>query len=182
MKKLLRKFRNKLINELNLEKLIKEGLTVGKNFSYERGCRIDSSHCWLITIGDNVTFSFDVVILAHDSSTKLSLGYTKIGQVFIGNNVFIGARSIILPNIKIGNNVIIGAGSVVTKEVKDNCVVAGNPAKFICTYDEYINKIKENLKKFPVFSEKYTKRNKKITSSMKKEMKKKLLNKMGYVE
>jgi maltose O-acetyltransferase len=57
------------------------------------------------------------------------LNYTKIGLVKIGDNVFIGAGSIILPNVKIGNNVIIGAGSIVTKDVPDNSLVAGNPAK-----------------------------------------------------
>lgn len=49
-------------------------------------------------------------ILAHDASTKRYLGYTKIGRVLIGNNVFVGAGTIILPSVAIGNNVIIGAG------------------------------------------------------------------------
>ena len=51
-----------------------------------------------------------VQILAHDASTKRYLGYTKIGRVLIGNNVFVGAGTIILPSVAIGNNVIIGAG------------------------------------------------------------------------
>lgn len=52
----------------------------------------------------------------------------------------VGASSTILPNVRIGNNVIIGAGSVVTKDIPDNVVCAGNPARIICTLDEYINK------------------------------------------
>ena len=63
-----------------------------------------------------------------------------MGRVRIGNHVFVGAGAIILPNVTIGNNVIIGAGSVVTKDIPDNSVCAGNPAKVIRNLDEYIAK------------------------------------------
>ena len=62
------------------------------------------------------------------------------GPIKVGNNVFIGSNTVILPNIKIGNNVIIGAGSIVTKDIPDGSVVAGNPAKLITTFDKYIEK------------------------------------------
>lgn len=71
------------------------------------------------------------------------LGYTKVGRVRIGNNVFVGACSIILPGISVGDNSIIGGGSVVTKNVPSNEVWAGNPAKFICSKDEYLKKYKD---------------------------------------
>ena len=80
------------------------------------------SHCWLISIGDNVTLAPYSQILAHDASTYNFIKYTKISDVTIGNNVFIGAGAIILPNVKIGDNVIIGAGSVVTKDIPNNSV------------------------------------------------------------
>lgn len=57
----------------------------------------------------------------------------------IGNNVFIGCNVTILPNVQIGNNVIIAAGSIVTKDVPDNSVVGGNPAKVIGNFSEYVN-------------------------------------------
>lgn len=59
----------------------------------------------------------------------------KNGLPIIGDNVSLGATVTIIGNVKIGNNVTIGAGSVVVKDVPDNCVVAGNPAKII----RYIN-------------------------------------------
>ena len=124
MLKTIKKLRNKLIKEENLDELIKNGLTVGKNFNMQKGCRLDSSHCWLIEIGNNVTLAPKVHILAHDASTKRELGYTKIGKVKIGNNVFIGANTTILPNVKIGNNVVIGANSLVSKDISDDKVVA----------------------------------------------------------
>ena len=57
-------------------------------------------------------------------------GYNNYAPM-IGNNVEIGSNSVIIGNIVIGDNVIVGAGSVVIKNVEDNCIVAGNPAKVI---------------------------------------------------
>ena len=64
----------------------------------------------------------------------------KIGCIEIGDNVFIGAGTSINYNVKIGSNVIIGACSLITKDVPDNCVVAGVPAKVICSFEEYIER------------------------------------------
>ena len=114
--------------EYTTEKLISMGMTVGKNFGRLNGVILDPSHCWLITIGDDVTMAPRVHILAHDASTKGFLGYTKIGRVNIGNNVFIGAESVILPGVTIGNRCIIAAGSVVTRDIPDDSLAAGCPA------------------------------------------------------
>lgn len=104
------------------------------------GVIIDPSHCNHITIGDNVTLAPRVHIIAHDASTYLFLGKTRAADVTIGNDVFVGASLIILPGVTIGNRVVIGAGSVVTKDIPDNSVAVGNPARVICTIDEYIGK------------------------------------------
>ena len=64
------------------------------------------------------------------------------------DNVFIGCNSTILGNIKIGPNALIAAGSVVTKDVLPNTVVAGNPARVIGTFEDFIEKRKENIKPF----------------------------------
>ena len=148
----------------------------------QRDCLIDLPHCWLIEIGDNVTLAPRVQILAHDASTKFALNYTKIGRVNIGNNVFIGANTTILPNVQIGDNVIIGANSLVCKNLESNKVYAGNPAREICTYDDYIKKNSEKMKKVPIYSSEYTLRNKKITNEMKQKMKEELKNSIGYVK
>jgi maltose O-acetyltransferase len=70
------------------------------------------------------------------------LGLTKIGRVTIGDNVFIGAGSIILQNVCIGKNSIIGAGSVVTKDIPADSIAAGNPAKVIDSLKSFIEKHK----------------------------------------
>ena len=81
----------------------------------------------------------------------MHLGKAKIGRVTIGDNVYIGLNSTVLCNNKIGNNVIIGAGSIVTTDIPDNSVYAGNPAKYICSYDEYMNKNRELISRRPNF-------------------------------
>ena len=151
-------------SEVSTENLVNLGLTVGKNFSRQEKTLIDQSHCWLITIGDDVTLAPRVHILAHDASTKKALGYTRIGVVNIGNNVFIGANS------------------VVSRDIPDNYVAIGNPAKVICTYDEFVSRKKKELENNPCFDESYTFRNPNISKDMKKEMKEKLeKSKIGYV-
>ena len=106
---------------------------------------IDYEHGYLISIGNNVTLASDVRLLTHDASTKKLLGYSKVGRINIGNNVFIGAQTIVLPNVKIGNNVVIGAGSVVSRDIPDNSVAVGNPCCIIGTYENFK---KKNLELF----------------------------------
>ena len=74
---------------------------------------------------------------------------SKMAQVKIGNNVYIGINALIMPGVKIGNNVIIGAGSIVTHDVPDNSVAVGIPAVVKKNIDEYYESTK--LKKLMCF-------------------------------
>lgn len=66
------------------------------------------------------------------------------GKIYIGENCFIGARSVILYGVTIADNVIVAAGSVVTKSINEsNVIVAGNPAKVISTWDKFAEKSKD---------------------------------------
>ena len=177
---LLKELLYRIRGEYTTEKLIKIGLKVGNNFVRLNGVIIDPSHCWLIEIGDNVTMAPRVHILAHDASPKAFLNYTKIGRVTIGNNVFIGAESVVLSNVKIGNNVIIGANSTVTKDIPDGVVVVGNPAHIMCTLEEYIERQKAKMNDCPIYGESYTLRGD-ITRQKKQEQKDALANSWGYV-
>ena len=78
-----------------------------------------------IYIDDESFISSGVIIFTHDYCRRFHK------KTYIGKKCFIGARAIILPGVIIGDQVIVGAGSVVTKDVKSNCIVAGNPAKII---------------------------------------------------
>ena len=165
--------------DTDIEDLVARGLKVGSNCSFQYGVKIDESHCWHIQIGNNVTLGPRVMILAHDASMKRYLGYTKIGKVKIGNNVFIGAGTIVLPNSSIGDNTIIGAGSIITKDIPSNVVAAGNPAKVLFPIDTFLNKHKNSLENSPLFGEEYTlKQN--INEKMKQEMNSRM-DGVGYV-
>ena len=126
-----------------VELLRKKGVVIGDNVHIYNSS-VDGNYGASVTIGNNVTIT-GACILAHDASTKKALGYTKVGRVHIGNNVFIGYGSVILPETFIGDNVIIGAGSIVRGTVDSNSVVVGNPAKKVCSYSEYIDKNRQLL-------------------------------------
>ena len=155
--------------DANVKSLVKRGMTVGENLQLQGGCKIDSSHAWLISIGNNVTIAPRVHILAHDASTKKRLGYTRIGLVGIGDNVFVGADSAILPGVQLGGGCIVGAGSVVSRDVPPGKVVAGVPARVICDVDDYVTRCWKQVADHAVFESEYTIAGG-ITAEMKREM------------
>lgn len=93
-----------------------------------------------ITLGDRTVLSDECHFLTHDYSITTALiainkkpktDVALVRDISVGNNVFIGKKSIIMPNTKIGNNVIIGAGSVVRGVIPDDSIVVGNPGNII---------------------------------------------------
>ena len=121
---------------------------VGDNFFFQS--RIIPDEPELISFGNNVAVASGVTFVTHDVIDKVLNNIDKdfnynynCAPIEVGNNVFIGCNVTILPNIKIGNNVIIAAGSIVTKDVPDNTIIAGNPAKKIGTFTDYIEKRKK---------------------------------------
>lgn len=176
---LIKEFIYRIRGEYTTEKLIRMGMKVGNHFERLNGVILDPSHCWLIEIGENVTLAPRVHILCHDASTKNFLGYTKIGRVTIGNNVFIGAETVIMPGVTIGNNVIIGANSTVTHDVSDGVVVAGSPAKVISTLDNYLTKEKKRMESTLCYDEKYTLRQN-ISMEIRMQQKEDLKDGIGY--
>lgn len=149
--------------------LRKYGAVIGNNVEIWTS-KIDKGHAFLLEIGDNVTIS-DARILLHDASTQIFLGYSKVGKVVIGNNVFIGADAIILPGVNIGNQVVVGAGSVVTKDIPDNCVVVGNPAHVIGSTSDFIEKNKILLNTRPKYDTYWPNKTKEEKEQMKQELK-----------
>lgn len=90
---------------------------------------VDDTH---IYVGDNVMFAPNVTVCTatHPVNSDLRKNHVQYNlPVYIGNNVWIGAGSVILPGVKIGENTVIGAGSVVTKDIPANVVAVGNPCR-----------------------------------------------------
>ncbi|MBR4888527.1 MAG: acyltransferase, partial [Clostridia bacterium] len=128
------------------------------------------------------TLASNVRILAHDASTAKIWGVrTKVGIVKIGNNVFIGADSIVLCNTRIGDNVIIGVGSVVTKDIPSNSVYAGNPAKYVCSFEEYTKKHQKNQETHPICREHSWKEWQNASPTEWEDMRNKLKDTFGYL-
>lgn len=124
----------------------KNGVVLGENCNIYSN--ILTSESQLINIGNNVTISNDVQFITHDNSVcKISSEYTDtFGKIKIGDNCFIGARTTILPGVTLADNIIVGSASVISKSFYETgIVIAGNPAKKICTIDEYRNKVNDKL-------------------------------------
>jgi acetyltransferase-like isoleucine patch superfamily enzyme len=120
------------------------GIKFGNNVRITSFPRFGSEP-YLIEIGNDVTITRGVAFVNHDGGVavfrKALPGLNVYAKIKVGNNVFIGINSIILPGVTIGNNVVIGAGSIVNKDIPDNVVVAGVPVKIIKTIDEYFHGI-----------------------------------------
>lgn len=110
---------------------------------------------YLITIGSHCQITKGVRIYTHGGGQALRNeipDFDAFGKVYIGDYVYLGNNSMIMPGVTIGNNVIVGAGSIVTKSIPDSVVVAGSPARIICTLEEY----KQRNIKFNVHSKGYS--------------------------
>jgi len=115
----------------------KENITFGEDVWIGYFTLIDGSAP--LTIGSKVAISSGVHIYTHDTSFQKALdiprkpdgSHVHRAPVTIGNNVQIGANSVILPGVTIGDNVVIGAGSVVNKNIPSNSVAVGNPCKVV---------------------------------------------------
>jgi acetyltransferase-like isoleucine patch superfamily enzyme len=107
-----------------------------------------------VTLGDRVVISSKVRFLTHDYSITTALiavgakpprDIAREYGIRVGNNVFIGLSSIVLPGTTIGDNVIVGAGSVVRGHIPSESVVFGNPAVVVGDIRSYANKCKQTL-------------------------------------
>lgn len=120
------------------------GVTIGES-------NFIASHFWstepyLIKIGSHCQITEGAKIYTHGGAGAARRLYPKFdifGKVTIGDYVYIGSDAKIMPGVTIGDNVLIAAGSIVTKSIPSNVVVAGNPAQYVCSIEEYVEKNKE---------------------------------------
>lgn len=146
MKRVIRKFKklwytytgnDEAFLELKIQQFKEAGGVCGNNFKFY--CNIPGEP-YFVTIGNDVTIAAGTHLLTHDNSViKCALDATDyFGRITIGDSCFIGMNSIIMPGVVLGDHTIVGAGSVVTKSFpQGNVVIAGNPAKPLCTVEEF---------------------------------------------
>ena len=129
---------------------IEEGLNCGKNVTVMGGANFGSEP-YLITLKDNVRISNDVMFITHDGGNWVFrhkepyIDVNRFGKIVVDEYAFIGARATIMPGVHIGKNSVVATGAVVTKNVPDNSVVAGVPARKICDVSEYSEKMKNRM-------------------------------------
>ena len=126
-----------------------KGIKVGDNvrFRYPHHTLIDLNRPTLIEFGNHIDINDNFTLLTHDFATYVIRGaYNDFvncsGKVVIGNNVVFGRDVTVLRGVHIGDNTIVALGSVVTKSTPPNSVIAGCPARVICSLDEYYKKRK----------------------------------------
>lgn len=147
---MLKKVFNKIIwniasEDKRIKILRKRGVKIGDRCYIEKNV-VFGSEPYLISIGNDVRLTANVKFITHDGGMWVArnLGVLKnadkFGKITIGNNVHIGWDVILMPGVNIGNNTIIGAGAVVTKDIPDNSVAVGIPAKVISSIEEYCEK------------------------------------------
>jgi len=119
------------------------GVNSGENLHiYGSSYKMFGTEPWCVTLGESVYLTDEVRFITHDGATLIfrnKIPDLEITQpIIVGDNVYFGVNTIVLPGVIIGSNCIIGAGSVVTKDIPDNSVFAGVPAKYIKSTDEYL--------------------------------------------
>jgi maltose O-acetyltransferase len=172
----------RLRGELNVDRLIAQGLELGRGTFVARGVYLDPGHPWLITIGEESGLSPGVVVMAHDASMRRQVGYTRIARVVIGNRVFVGAGAILLPGSRIGDDSIVGAGAVVRGDVPRGSLVVGNPARVVSDVESVAEWHRRAATRAPVWPHEGWTIGRGITAARKREQRDALANGIsGYL-
>ncbi len=139
----VQKLRQRLRGEVDIEALVEQGLQIGSNVYVAPWVLIDPIAAYLISIGDGSRLAPRAHVLAHDATSREALGYTRLAPVRIGNRVFVGADTLILPGVTIGDDSVIGAGSLVSSDIPAGSLAVGRPAKVIGNSRDFFERRRE---------------------------------------
>jgi UDP-3-O-[3-hydroxymyristoyl] glucosamine N-acyltransferase len=126
---LTQRLMERLRGEPSIERLVAQGLQLGRGTHIAHPIYFDRLNPWLITVGDYATLAPYVAIITHDASLHNHTGQTRLGRVTVGKRVHVGVGAILLPGTSIGEDSVVGAGAVVHGEIPPGSLVIGNPAK-----------------------------------------------------
>lgn len=135
---------NKYQKEKDLIQYLRnQGVQIGENCAIDYSASFGSEP-YLISLGNHVRVNEGVQFITHDGGVwvlrELKEKYKDIdlfGEISVGNNVHIGTNATIMPGVHIGSNCIIGCGAIVTRDIPDNSIAVGIPARVIESLEEY---------------------------------------------
>lgn len=107
-----------------------------------------------ISFGNNVWLATRVSLITHDVSVHMCGIYKNdhfdsVGSIKFGDNIFIGAGAIVLPNVSICSNVIVGAGAIVSKSIEEEGVYVGSPLRKVSSFDTYVSRLEKQVSLYP---------------------------------
>jgi maltose O-acetyltransferase len=172
----------RLRGDMDVRRLRRAGATVGERVFIGAGALVDSDFAFLIDIGSGVRIAPRAVVLAHDASTKNTLGKTRLARVRIGDGAFIGAGAIVLPGSDIGEGAVIGAGAVVRGVVLPGRLVAGNPAREINDHEAFMARHREGIEQGPVWPRPGWTSTTGVTPERVQIMRRELADREGYID
>lgn len=135
-------------NERYIAFLRRKGVYIGSDCIVDKTA-VFGTEPYLVSLDDKVRVTRNVQFITHDGALWVvrNLGLVDknadyFGKIVVGSNTNIGWNVMIMPGVTIGKNCIIGAGAIVTKDIPDNSVVVGIPARVIKSVEEYAEKKK----------------------------------------
>lgn len=151
IKDIVRRGLDRLRGDVSVARLVAAGLDLGRDVFIARGAYLDRGRPWLISIGDESVIAPFAVVLAHDASMRIQLGYARLAPVVIGKRVFIGYGAIVLPGSRIGDDSIVGAGAIVHGEVPPRSLVVGDRSMVIEDIDPILDRHRQAIAQSPTW-------------------------------
>jgi maltose O-acetyltransferase len=168
--------------QLDRNRLVAQGLELGRDVYIAPTAYLDAGQPWLIQIADESVIGPWAIVLAHDASTRLHTGHTLVGRVTIGRRVYVGHGAIIMPGSTIGDEAVIEPGAVVRGDVPARSVAVGNPAKVVSDTDSFVARHREAIARAPVWPLRGWTLGRGITEERKAAQREALAGGCGYLE
>ena len=172
----------KVRGQVDVDRLIAQGLKLGRAVYIAPTAYLDPGHPWLIEIADQTLVGPWVIVLAHDTSTRLQTGHTLIGRVTIGKRVYLGHGAIIMPGSTIGDEAVIAPGAMVHGDIPARTVAIGNPAQVVSDVASFTQRHHEAIARDPVWPIPGWTVGGGITEERKAAQREALANRCGYLE
>jgi maltose O-acetyltransferase len=181
IKAIKRKLAARIRGHVDVDRLVAEGLEIGRVVYVAPTAYLDPGQPWLIEIDDESVIGPWAIVLAHDASTRLHTGHTLVGRVRIGRRVYVGHGAIVLPGSTIGDDAVIGPGAMVRGEIPAGAVAIGNPAHVVSDVATFAADHRAAIARDPVWPIPGWTRRRGITDERKAAQRQALTDRCGYL-